>query len=106
MVTAYGSTLVRALSLLPAIGLVRAHGHDDLASATFADAASSAQAHFANATATLNVTAPTGPQSYFAYSDHPNMMLAHIVFMTAGWFCILPIGRFGFYELGPVTFLN
>ena len=89
MVTALDTRLIRALSLLVVIHAVLAHTHDG---AMEMAAAPSVQSQFTNTTISGNMTLHSMPQSYFAYTDHAGLMMAHIVFMTVGWLFVLPIG--------------
>lgn len=91
MITTSDITLVRALALLGVVSAVLAHGHEDIATMGMGTG-HDAQSHFTNTTSSANMTTPSLPQSYYTYSDHSSLMLAHVAFMTVGWFFVLPIG--------------
>ena len=96
MVAASSLTLARAL-LLPLVAsaiLVYAHEHSE---STEVSAVSCTQSH--NGTLSSNITVPLMPQSYFTYGNHSGLILAHIAFMTLGWFFVLPIGALKFQLL-------
>ena len=93
MVAASCLTLARALLLLLVASVILVHAHEDSAS-TEVGATSCTQSH--NATLSSNITVPLMPQSYFTYGNHSGLMLAHIAFMTLGWFFVLPVGTFNF----------
>ena len=86
MVTAVGFRLIRAPLILAAFHTALVQGHGD----SKAMAAVSI-AHLNKTTSSANMTLPSTPQSYFAYTDHSALMLAHITFMTIGWFFVLPM---------------
>ena len=91
MVTASITTLVEALSLLGVVNAVLAHGHEP-STGMEVDAGHGAQSHFVNVTSPSNMTATPSAQSYFAYSDHSALMLAHISIMIVAWVFVLPCG--------------
>lgn len=86
MVTAVGFRLIRAPLILAVFHTVLVHGHGG-----FQAVAAVPIAHFNNTTFSANMTLPSTPQSYFVYTDHSALMLAHIAFMTIGWFFVLPL---------------
>ena len=83
MVTAVGIRLIRAPILLALFHTVLVQGHGD--------SEAMAAVPITNTTSSANMTLPSRPQSYFAYTDHSALMLAHIAFMTIGWFLVLPM---------------
>ena len=91
MVAASCLTLARALLLLLVASAILVHAHEDSIS-TEVGTVSCTQSH--NATLSPNITVPFDPQSYFTYGNYSGMMLAHIAFMTVGWFFVLPVGMF------------
>ena len=93
MVAASCLALVRALLLPLVASVILVHAHEDSASAEVG-AVSCTQSH--NATLSSNITVPLSPQSYFTYGNHSGLMLAHIAFITLGWFFVLPVGTFKF----------
>ena len=89
MVTAVGYRLIRAPLFLAVFHtvLVQGHGGDKAMAAV-------PTSHFNNATSSANMTLPSRPQSYFAYTDQSALMLAHIASMTVAWFFLLPMSMF------------
>ena len=96
-------TLARALPLLLVASAVLVYAHEDSAS-TEVGAASCTQSP--NRTLSSNITVPRMPQSYFTYSNHSGLILAHITFMTLGWVFVLPIGRLKLEALSGGTWLT
>ena len=97
MVAASSLTLARALLLPLVASAILVYAHEDSES-TEASAVSCTQPH--NGTLSSNITVPLTPQSYFTYGSHSGLVLAHIAFMTLGWFFVLPIGAL---KLGVVS---
>ena len=86
MVTAVGFRLIRAPLILAAFHTVPVRGHGGSKVMETVPIA-----HFNNTTSSVNMTLISNRQSYFAYTDHSALMLAHIAFMTIGWFFVLPM---------------
>lgn len=88
MVNTQGFSNLAALLLLGALPLALAHE----------DESDEGGANLAHLTSTTSVAALNSStveqQSYFAYSSHGGLMLAHIGLMIVAWFFVLPIGDY------------
>ena len=89
MVATFASKLTGALLLLGAASAYSPHHGDEVDMVTSLNAGLQTP----NATATLNMTLPLMPLSYFSYNHHASLLLAHIILMTVAWFFLLPISR-------------
>lgn len=81
--TKYVTFAIAALLGLASVAV--AHGHDEDMNMDMGEPS------MARPTITSGVNA-TVPQTYFRYSEHSGLMMAHIFFMTIAWVFILPIG--------------
>ena len=96
MVYTHKLNLAAALAVSRLVPHVLAHGHGD---SLAAEAPSGSHGLFSNGTsASLNMTLPQIPESYFSYPERSGWMLAHVIFMTIAWFFVLPIGKLGLWR--------
>ena len=86
MVRIQSSQLPAALLLLASLPIVVTHTHGN-------DGSVMAALKSASTNTTLSATNTASLESYFAYSEHGGLMLAHIVLMTVAWVFVLPIGE-------------
>lgn len=88
--------LTTALSLLEALTLTAAHGHDSYATGAEGSGPSEVAQNSLppNSTAAaVMISLSASPSSYFSYAPYSGLMLAHILLMTIAWFFILPVGE-------------
>lgn len=81
-----------AASLLPLVAFATAHGHGPHGNAGMHMGAVSNS----SCPAPVNPNDPWGLPSYSGLEAHSGSMLAHIGFMVAAWFFLLPIGGSSF----------
>ena len=74
--------------LLGLASVAVAHGHDD----NRMDMAEPALPRPTLASAG-NATTQADVQTYFRYSEHSGLLMAHIILMTVAWVFVLPIGK-------------
>ena len=72
-------------ALLGLASLAIAHGHDEDSNMNMVEPSMARPTITSGANATV-------PQTYFRYSEHSGLMMAHIFFMTIAWVFVLPIG--------------
>lgn len=87
--------LSTALSLLPAISRVLAHGDEDGHSGEVKEMETMMATAVSSVipSVTANASSLTAPESYFGYPAMSGLMIGHIILMIIAWFFILPIGQ-------------